>query len=76
MDLPAALKQVPPETIVCGNLDPAKVFVNSNSAEVEQAVRALLEATQSHRNYVLSSGCDVPPGTRMENIDAFYQALR
>jgi uroporphyrinogen decarboxylase len=75
MDLPAALKQVPPEIILCGNLDPAKVFVNSNPAEVTQATRTLLEATQSHRNYVLSSGCDVPPGTRMENIDAFYQAL-
>jgi uroporphyrinogen decarboxylase len=75
MDLPAALKQVPPEVILCGNLDPAKVFVNSTATEVGQAARALLDATRAHRNHVLSSGCDVPPGTKPENIDAFYQAL-
>ena len=75
MDLPAALKQVPPDTVLCGNLDPARVFVNSTPAEVADATRRLLEATQAHSNYVLSSGCDVPPGTRPENIDAFYGAL-
>jgi len=75
MDLPAALKQVPPDTILCGNLDPAKLFVNSTPAEVADAARSLLEATRTHPNYVLSSGCDVPPGTRPENIDAFYLAL-
>ena len=75
MDLPAALKQVPPEVILCGNLDPAKVFVNSTPAEVSDAARSLLEATRAHPNYVLSSGCDVPPGTSPENIDAFYRAL-
>jgi len=75
MDLPAALQQVPPDTILCGNLDPAKVFVNSTPAEVTDAARSLLEATRAHPNYVLSSGCDVPPGTRPENINAFYRAL-
>lgn len=75
MDLPSALKQVPSDTILCGNLDPARVFVNSTPAEVEEAARALLAATRAHPNHVLSSGCDVPPGTRPENIDAFYRAL-
>jgi uroporphyrinogen decarboxylase len=75
MDLPAALKQVPPEVIVCGNLDPAKVFVNSTAHEAGQVARDLLDATRVHRNHVLSSGCDIPPGTKPENIDAFYQAL-
>jgi uroporphyrinogen decarboxylase len=75
MDLPAALKQVPPEVILCGNLDPARAFVNSAPAEVEGAARSLLGATRSHPNYILSSGCDVPPGTRPENIDAFYRAV-
>lgn len=75
MDLPAALRQAPPDRILCGNLDPASVFVNSTPAEVADAARQLLEATRAHPNYVLSSGCDVPPGTKQENIDAFYRAL-
>ena len=75
MDLPCALKQAPPDVVLCGNLDPAKVFVNSTPSEVLAAAKHLVEATQAYRNFVLSSGCDIPPGTNLANIDAFYQAL-
>ena len=34
-----------------------------------------LEATASCRNFVLSTGCDVPPQVSQENIAAFFQAL-
>jgi uroporphyrinogen decarboxylase len=76
MDLPAALQQAPADVVLCGNLDPAKVFVNGTPAEVGAAARQLLAATASHRNFVLSSGCDVPPGSPLANIAAFYEALR
>jgi uroporphyrinogen decarboxylase len=74
MDLLAALDQAPPDVVVCGNLDPARVFVNSTPTEVATAVQALLQATAGRRNFVLSSGCDVPPQTPVANLDAFYQA--
>ena len=32
-------------------------------------------ATAPWPNFVLSSGCDVPPGVKMENIRAFFRAL-
>jgi len=75
MSLPAALAQVPADVILCGNLDPAGVFVQSNPAAVREAVRGLLAATQAHRNFVLSSGCDVPPKTPLANIEAFFQSV-
>lgn len=74
MDLPAALNQVPPATLVCGNLDPSRVFVQSTPTEVTQATRALLAATAAHPNHVLSSGCDIPPRTPAANLDAFFAA--
>ena len=30
---------------------------------------------KQYPNFVLSSGCDTPPHTPMENIDAFFKAL-
>ena len=75
MDLPAALGQAPPEIILCGNLDPTNVFFRSTPPEVFSAARKLMDAARPHRNFVLSSGCDVPPRTPLANIDAFYQAL-
>ena len=70
----AALKQVPPEVVLCGNLDPARVFVNATASEVEAAVQALLEATRVHANYVLSSGCDVPIDAKYDNVKAMVEA--
>ncbi|HEY5913200.1 MAG TPA: uroporphyrinogen decarboxylase family protein [Verrucomicrobiae bacterium] len=75
MDLVAALKQVPPDVVLCGNLDPAAVFVQSTPAETEVRVAQLLSATAAHRNYVISSGCDVPPNAPLANVDAFYRAV-
>jgi len=34
-----------------------------------------LARTVAHRNYVLSSGCDVPAGAPLANLDAFYAAV-
>lgn len=74
MDIPAALGRVPPGLIVCGNLDPTNVFFRCTPAEVETEVKRLLTATAGHGNFVLSSGCDIPPRTPMENIEAFFRA--
>jgi uroporphyrinogen decarboxylase len=75
MDLVGALKQVPPDTIICGNLDPAGVFVQSSPAEVAKRTAQLLSDTAALRNYVISSGCDVPPNAPLTNLEAFYQAV-
>jgi uroporphyrinogen decarboxylase len=74
MDIPAALNRVPQGLIVCGNLDPTNVFYRRTPTEVETEVRRLLAATTGHRNFVLSSGCDIPPRTPVENIEAFFRA--
>lgn len=28
-----------------------------------------------YKNFVISSGCDIPPATPWENIDAFFEAV-
>ncbi len=73
MDLPAALAKVPSEVVVCGNLDPAGVFCGQSPEEVENTTRALCRSTATHRNHVVSSGCDLPPNVPLANLDAFYR---
>jgi len=75
IDMPTALSQVPAEILVLGNLDPVRVFKSATPAEVYAKTLELLDATAAHPNFILSSGCDTPPGTPLVNIDAFFKAL-
>lgn len=75
MNLIAALSQVDDQTILAGNLDPADVFVLSSPEDVYARTSALLAATAHYRNFVLSSGCDLPPNMPLANLDAFYRAV-
>jgi uroporphyrinogen decarboxylase len=72
MDLAGALAKVPATTVLCGNLDPTAVFLQSTPGQLAAKTSALLAATQAHRNFVLSSGCDVPPGSPLANLDTFF----
>ena len=69
------LPQVPSDRLVCGNIDPARVIKAETAENVKKIVMELLNKTHQYKNYVLSSGCDVPPRTPKENIDAFFEAL-
>ncbi len=69
------LPQIPADKLVFGNIDPAKVLKNGSPAVVRDAVLDLLDKTAEWRNFVLSSGCDIPPGTPLENVNAFFAAL-
>lgn len=75
MDIVAALQRVDSETILAGNLDPAEVFVGTTPEEVYQRTTELLNATAAYRNFLISSGCDLPPNLPLPNLDAFYQAV-
>lgn len=74
-DMVEALKACPPELPVLGNIDPVGIFQQASPEQVYTAVSALLEKTAPYDNFILSSGCDVPPHTPVDNIKAFYRAL-
>lgn len=75
MDIVAAMGRVAPDVVLCGNLDPAAVFLQSSAADVAERAGQLLAATAAHRNFVLSSGCDLPAGVPVSGLDAFHQAV-
>jgi hypothetical protein len=73
MDLAGALARVDVGILLCGNLDPAAVFCQASPEVVRDRTRALLAVTAPYRNFVISSGCDIPPATSLENVDAFFE---
>jgi uroporphyrinogen decarboxylase len=75
MDLPVALGKVPADVVLCGNLDPSAVFCQATAEEAAARTTCLLNATTAQRNFVISSGCDLPPNSRLANLDAFYAAV-
>lgn len=75
MDIVAALGRVGPEVILSGNLDPIGVFQKGTPPAAGEASKALLEATRPYKNFVVSSGCDIPPGAPLANLNAFFRAV-
>lgn len=75
IDMIQALNDCPSDVLVMGNLDPVTIFRSATPEKVEKSTTELLEKTSEYPNFVLSSGCDVPPHTPQANIDSFYKAL-
>ncbi len=75
IDMTEMVKHIPADTVVMGNIDPASQFRNGTPASIREATLSLLEACHIYPNFVISSGCDIPPLSRWENIDAFFAAV-
>jgi uroporphyrinogen decarboxylase len=74
-DLSRTLAELPGDVLVMGNVDPAGLFRMGTPEQVRAETARLLEATAAHPNFVLSSGCDIPPLVPAANVDAFQAAL-
>ncbi len=73
-DVVKAVHTVPDNIIIAGNLDPMEMFVQASVEEMKSKAEELLSQTADKRNFVLSSGCDIPPNAKLANLDAFYAA--
>lgn len=70
------LKLIPSDTIAFGNVDPANQFRNGTPVSVREATLNIMKDCCQHKNFVISSGCDIPPLSSWENIDAFFDAVK
>lgn len=74
VELKKILELVPADTLVLGNVDPVSTFRNGTPGSIRDATFQLLNACNPHKNFLLSSGCDIPPVSPWANIDAFFEA--
>ena len=70
------LKHIPPDIVAMGNVDPSTQFRNGTPGSVKSETKRVLAECARHGNFVISSGCDIPPMAPWENIDAFFEAVR
>ena len=75
VDMSEILEKMPSDVPCMGNLDPAAEFRGGTPESVRAATLDLLRRCSKHDNYVISSGCDIPPLSSWDNIDAFFNAV-
>ena len=75
VDMSVILSQMPSDILVMGNVDPAGQFRQGTPESIREATLELLEKCGGHKNFIPSSGCDIPPLAKWENIDAFFRTV-
>ncbi len=69
------IDKFPEDVLVMGNVDPAGQIRNGTPESIKAETKAIMEACCKHSNFVISTGCDIPPQSSWENIDAFFDAV-
>jgi len=72
INLADMLPLIPRDKIVFGNVDPAGQFRNGTPESVRETVLNVLNGCAEYDNFILSSGCDIPPVSPLANIDVFF----
>ena len=69
------IPSAPADVLVMGNVDPAGQVCNGTPESVREATLKVLEECHTAPNFVISTGCDVPPMSPWANINAFFAAV-
>ena len=75
IDLSEMLKKMPSDVLVMGNVDPAGTLCDGTVDKVRRETQVLMEKCCAYANFIPSSGCDMPPLTPWENIEAFFDTV-
>lgn len=76
VDMAEVLSKAPEDVLCMGNVDPASAFANGTPETVYDATLELLKKCKEYKNFVPSSGCDIPAHSSWENINAFFKAVK
>ena len=75
IDLKDMLAKFPADIPCMGNVDPAGQFMNGTPESIREETLRIMEKCSVYPNFVISSGCDIPPASKWENIDAYFAAV-
>jgi uroporphyrinogen decarboxylase len=76
VDLVKVAQKIPETVVIIGNISPVRTIMTGSPEQVATEVQDLLLKMNPYPNFVLSTGCDLPQGVPLENIDAFVRAGR
>ncbi|MCD4673562.1 MAG: uroporphyrinogen decarboxylase family protein [Anaerolineaceae bacterium] len=75
-DLVAAAEKVADKVVIIGNVPPVEVVWEQSPHEVYSFTQDLMRKMSPFRNFILATGCDLPPDTPLENVQAMMNAAR
>jgi uroporphyrinogen decarboxylase len=76
VDMAEAKRVLGGKATVRGNLDPAAVLLEGKPEDVYEKATQVIHSAGAGGGLILSSGCDVSPGTPYENLDAMVSAAK
>ncbi|MCE5329816.1 uroporphyrinogen decarboxylase family protein [bacterium] len=76
VDLREVAKILTRYVLIIGNINPSGVMLRGSPSDVKKEVTSLMEMMDPYANFALSTGCDLPQETPLENIKAFMEAGR
>ncbi len=75
IDMEEMMRKIPSDILAMGNIDPAGQFRGGTPASIREATLSLMEKCCKYPNFAISSGCDIPPMSSWDNIDAYFAAV-
>jgi len=72
---PLEARQVLPRTCLDGNIKPLD-FVEATPEEIADEASKLMNLFADRGGFIMSSGCEIPPESKSENIAAMVSAVR
>lgn len=76
IDLSEMIKKFPSDVPIMGNVDPAGILRMGTPSIVYDETKSILSKCAQYPNFVISSGCDIPPMTPWDNLDAFFNSIK
>ncbi len=73
VNMSVILPRIPLDRLAFGNIDPAGKIMSGNPVTITEEINLLKEKYSKYKNFVISSGCDIPLATPLENIDVFFK---
>lgn len=69
------LAHIPSDIIAMGNISPSAQFKGGTVESIKEETKRTMAECSCYDNFVISSGCDIPPTSSWDNIEAFFQAV-
>lgn len=75
IDMAEMMEKIPADKVAMGNVDPAGQLKDGTVESVKEVTKSIMDKCCKYPNFVISSGCDIPPMAKWENIDAFFETV-
>lgn len=75
IDLKDVKDAIPADAFLAGNLSPVVCFKSATAREMAEATDELMKQFGTMPNFIPSSGCDIPPNAKVENVRVFMERV-